>query len=246
MCLNRLLAAAIVAVFASSASAQTLLDRVESALQSKPATAAPALAAPTAEAPSPYLGFVPNETITDDKGVQVNAVTKGGPADLGGLRRSLAHAPARIGARRVSPRLLGDDGEARIRRRGAGSVTSGTRRVWPRLESLALGVLWRLLAWKATDVTAATAGRSCVILAPHPDDETLGCGGLAMRKRAAGAREVPGAQAAGVNGRELAVWVFVTAVTVLLAQQAGMTPRPPVMVTGTLRTGRRRARGSAG
>jgi LmbE family N-acetylglucosaminyl deacetylase len=37
-----------------------------------------------------------------------------------------------------------------------------------------------------TDVTAAASRRSCLVLAPHPDDETLGCGATIMRKVAAG------------------------------------------------------------
>jgi LmbE family N-acetylglucosaminyl deacetylase len=40
---------------------------------------------------------------------------------------------------------------------------------------------------RGTDVTAASAGRSCVVLAPHPDDETLGCGATVMRKIDGGA-----------------------------------------------------------
>jgi LmbE family N-acetylglucosaminyl deacetylase len=40
------------------------------------------------------------------------------------------------------------------------------------------------------DVTAASAGRRCVVVAPHPDDETLGCGATIARKRAAGTRVV--------------------------------------------------------
>ena len=39
----------------------------------------------------------------------------------------------------------------------------------------------------ARDVTAATAVRSALVLAPHPDDETLGCGATILRKVAAGA-----------------------------------------------------------
>ena len=39
---------------------------------------------------------------------------------------------------------------------------------------------------RGRDVTAASAGRSCVVVAPHPDDETLGCGVTIMRKLDAG------------------------------------------------------------
>lgn len=43
-----------------------------------------------------------------------------------------------------------------------------------------------LLLSRAEDITSQTAGRSCLVLAPHPDDETLGCGATIMRKLAAG------------------------------------------------------------
>jgi LmbE family N-acetylglucosaminyl deacetylase len=43
-----------------------------------------------------------------------------------------------------------------------------------------------LLLLRAEDMTSQTATRSCLVLAPHPDDETLGCGATIMRKRAAG------------------------------------------------------------
>jgi LmbE family N-acetylglucosaminyl deacetylase len=50
-----------------------------------------------------------------------------------------------------------------------------------------LGVIGRpLLLSKAEDITFHTTTRSSLVLAPHPDDETLGCGGTIMRKRAAG------------------------------------------------------------
>ena len=39
---------------------------------------------------------------------------------------------------------------------------------------------------RGRDVTAASAGRSCLVVAPHPDDETLGCGVTIMRKLDAG------------------------------------------------------------
>jgi LmbE family N-acetylglucosaminyl deacetylase len=42
------------------------------------------------------------------------------------------------------------------------------------------------ISGKGRDVTDASTHRSCVVLAPHPDDETLGCGAMLMRKAAAG------------------------------------------------------------
>jgi LmbE family N-acetylglucosaminyl deacetylase len=52
----------------------------------------------------------------------------------------------------------------------------------------ALAVVGRpVLLSRAEDMTSQTATRSCLVLAPHPDDETLGCGATIMRKLAAGA-----------------------------------------------------------
>ncbi len=62
------------------------------------------------------------------------------------------------------------------------------RRFWKRMERLAVSAFWRVLALKARDVTAEVSKRSCLVLAPHPDDETLGCGGMIMHKLSAGAK----------------------------------------------------------
>jgi LmbE family N-acetylglucosaminyl deacetylase len=44
-----------------------------------------------------------------------------------------------------------------------------------------------LLLSRSEDMTSQTAARSCLVLAPHPDDETLGCGATIIRKLATGA-----------------------------------------------------------
>lgn len=47
-------------------------------------------------------------------------------------------------------------------------------------------MLRRLLEATGCDMTMATARRRCVVVAPHADDETLGCGVTIMRKRDCG------------------------------------------------------------
>lgn len=55
-----------------------------------------------------------------------------------------------------------------------------------RRASLRLAAAYRcLLRARASDITGTVGARSCLILAPHPDDETLGCGITIMRKVAA-------------------------------------------------------------
>jgi LmbE family N-acetylglucosaminyl deacetylase len=47
--------------------------------------------------------------------------------------------------------------------------------------------LRRLIESRAVELTSRELAETAAVFAPHPDDETLGCGGTILRKRAAGA-----------------------------------------------------------
>lgn len=44
------------------------------------------------------------------------------------------------------------------------------------------------LGFAATEIPASELGRRAVVFSPHPDDESLGCGGTIIKKKMAGAR----------------------------------------------------------
>jgi LmbE family N-acetylglucosaminyl deacetylase len=58
--------------------------------------------------------------------------------------------------------------------------------VWRRVNPPLVHVLDSVVGHVARDVTASSSYRSCLVLSPHPDDETLGCAVTIMRKLAAG------------------------------------------------------------
>ncbi len=75
-----------------------------------------------------------------------------------------------MGVRGVA-RALAGPGRQVLRDRGMVPARSAWRWLWTR---------------RGVDITATIASRSCLVVAPHPDDETLGCAVAIMRKRDAG------------------------------------------------------------
>ncbi len=69
------------------------------------------------------------------------------------------------------------------------TMSATRRRVEAALVPVKLPIAARMgdaISRRGTDVTAMSTSRSCLVLAPHPDDETLGCGATMMRKVDAG------------------------------------------------------------
>jgi LmbE family N-acetylglucosaminyl deacetylase len=66
------------------------------------------------------------------------------------------------------------------------TATKGASAGGGRLVDRARRLVKAAVVARGNDVTEASAGRSCLVVAPHPDDETLGCGVTIMRKLDAG------------------------------------------------------------
>ena len=71
-----------------------------------------------------------------------------------------------------------------------GGIAGAARRVAGaavRRAKPAVRAAWRRsVVGRGTDISRFAATRSCVVFAPHPDDETIGCGATIAKKRAAG------------------------------------------------------------
>ena len=69
-----------------------------------------------------------------------------------------------------------------------GLLGRAKRKVLGFTDALTTPTLRGALKLATRDVTAEVAATSCLVLAPHPDDETLGCGATIARKTSAGAQ----------------------------------------------------------
>lgn len=69
---------------------------------------------------------------------------------------------------------------------GAAAPTGASRAAKKTLGRLWMRFFHACAILSSRDLTAECAARSALILAPHPDDETLGCGATILRKTAAG------------------------------------------------------------
>lgn len=85
-------------------------------------------------------------------------------------------------------------------------VTRTLRRPRVLVKALLRSTSTQLLQVMGTDVTSELTRRSTVVIAPHPDDETLGCGATVARMRHAS-----------------------TKVSVVIVANGGRAPRPPWM-----------------
>lgn len=98
--------------------------------------------------------------------------------DAGGLR-ALVAAPAMATTRAT---VAARSGDVRTVRPVPNPRPAPATSLMLRLRRLVRVVL----RWTARDMTDTTTTRSALVIAPHPDDETLGCGATIARKVAAG------------------------------------------------------------